>query len=155
MFLIPCTQVKMRKTDAGRVNKMHFKHIHSTFQSRSVQTHQSLILTDFNFAKIWKHSVWSPLAAFACSTVRWFWVKTQLVRTGHIHVRPCHRKVKFVVTIMHTIDHIHISCVNIFHHLHNVLKPIYVRPCHWDAVTSNDTVGQTWMSLAAWRNYDI
>ena len=35
----------------GRVNKMHFKHIYSTFQSISVQTHQSLLLIDFNFAK--------------------------------------------------------------------------------------------------------
>ena len=38
----------------GRVNKMHFKHIYSTFQSVSVQTHQSLMFI---------------LAAFASSTV--------------------------------------------------------------------------------------
>ena len=39
----------------GRVNKMLFKHIYSTFQSISlVQTHQkqSLMLMEFNFAKI-------------------------------------------------------------------------------------------------------
>ena len=52
----------------GRVNKMHLKHIYSTFQSISVQTHQSLMLIDFNFAKKWKHSDRPPLAAFACST---------------------------------------------------------------------------------------
>ena len=67
----------------GKVNKMRFKHIYSTFQSTSVQTHQSLMLIDFNAAKIWKHPDRPPLAAFACSTVNQLWVKTQLVRTGH------------------------------------------------------------------------
>ena len=67
----------------GRVNKMRFKHIYSTFQSISIQTHQSLMLIDFNFEKIWKHPDRPPLTAFACSTVRWLRVKTHLVRTGH------------------------------------------------------------------------
>ena len=67
----------------GRANKMRFKHIYSTFHSISVQTHQSLMLIDFNTAKIWKHPDRPPLAAFACSTVSQLWTKTQLVRTGH------------------------------------------------------------------------
>ena len=58
----------------GRVNKMRFEHIYSTFQSMSVQTHQSLMLIDFNFAKIWKHPDKPPLAAFAYSTVSWLQV---------------------------------------------------------------------------------
>ena len=70
----------------GRVNKMPFKHIYSTFQSILVQTHQSWMLIHFNFAKIWKHSFRPPPAAFAYSSVSWLWVKTQLVRTGHIYV---------------------------------------------------------------------
>ena len=36
----------------GRVNKTRFEHIYSTFQSISVQTHESLMFTDFNFAKM-------------------------------------------------------------------------------------------------------
>ena len=68
----------------GRVNKMHFKHTYSTFQSISVQTHESLMLIGFNFAKIWKHPERPPLAAFACSTVGQLQDKTQLVRMGHI-----------------------------------------------------------------------
>ena len=51
----------------GKVNKMHFKHIYSTFQNMSLQTHQSLLLIDFNFAKIWKHPDRPPLAAFAAA----------------------------------------------------------------------------------------
>ena len=54
---------------------MCFKHIYSTFQSISVQTHQSLMLIDFNFAKIWTHPDRPPRTAFACSTVSWLWVK--------------------------------------------------------------------------------
>ena len=70
----------------GRVNKIlnYFKHIYSTFQSISVQTHQSLMLIDFNFAKIGKHPDRPPLVAFACSTVSQLQVKIQLVRTGHL-----------------------------------------------------------------------
>ena len=67
----------------GMVNKICFKHIYSTFQSISVQTDQSLMLIDFNFAKIWKHPDRPPLTAFACSTASWVQVKTHLVRTGH------------------------------------------------------------------------
>ena len=67
----------------GRVNKMCFKHIYTTFQSISVQTHQSLMLIDFNFAKIRKHPDRPPLTAFACSTVSQLRVKTDLVRMGH------------------------------------------------------------------------
>ena len=63
---------------------MCFKHIYSTFQSISVQTHQSWMLIDFNFAKIWKHPDRPPLTAFACNTVSRLRVKTHLVRTGHI-----------------------------------------------------------------------
>ena len=68
----------------GRVNKMRFKHIYSTFQSISVQTHQILMLIDFNFAKLWKHPDRPSLAAFACSTVSRPRVKTQLMRTGQL-----------------------------------------------------------------------
>ena len=68
----------------GRVNKMHFKHIYSTFQSIYQCTHQNLMLTNFNFAKILKHPDRPPLAAFACSTVSPLRVKTQWVRKGHI-----------------------------------------------------------------------
>ena len=69
----------------GRVNKMHLKHIYSTFQSISVQTQQSLMLIDFNFAKtgntqIDPHWLLLPVA----HTVRWLRVKTQLVRMGHV-----------------------------------------------------------------------
>ena len=60
----------------GRVNKMCFKHIYSTFQSTSVQTHQSLMLIDFNFAKIGNHPERPPPTAFACSTVSRLRVKT-------------------------------------------------------------------------------
>ena len=67
----------------GKVNKMCFKHMYSTFQSISVQTLQSLMLIDFNFAKLWKHPDRPPLTAFACSTVSRLRVKTHLVRTGH------------------------------------------------------------------------
>ena len=70
----------------GRVNKMLFKHIYSTFQSISlVQMHQrqSLMIMDFNFAKIWKQPDRPPLIAFACSTVSRLWVKIHLVRTSH------------------------------------------------------------------------
>ena len=68
----------------GRVHKMRFKHSYSTSPSISVQTHQSWMLMDFNFAKIWKHPDRPLLAAFACSTVSccWLRVKTQLVGTG-------------------------------------------------------------------------
>ena len=47
------------------------------------------MLTDFNFAKIWKHPDRPPLAAFACSTVSRLRVKTQLVRTDHIYTTCC------------------------------------------------------------------
>ena len=67
----------------GKVNKMCFKYIYLTFQSISVQILQSLMLIDFNFAKIWKQPDRPPLTAFACSTVSRLWVKTHLVRTGH------------------------------------------------------------------------
>ena len=42
------------------------------------------MFTDFNFAKIWNHLDRPSLATFACSTVSWLWVKTQLLRMGHI-----------------------------------------------------------------------
>ena len=69
----------------GRVNKRHLKHIYSTFQSISVQTHQSLMLIDFNFSKtgntqIDPHWLLLPVA----HTVHWLRVKTQLVRMGHV-----------------------------------------------------------------------
>ena len=70
----------------GRVNKMCFKHYLFNFQSISVQTHQSLLLIDFNFAKIWKHPSRPPLTDFACSTVSRLQVKTHLVRMGHSHI---------------------------------------------------------------------
>ena len=70
----------------GRVNKLCFKHIYSTFQSISVQTHQSWMLIDFNVAKIWKHPDRPPLTAFAWSTVSWLQVKTHLERTGQFCV---------------------------------------------------------------------
>ena len=65
------------------VNQMRFKHIYSTFQSMSVQTHRSLMLIDFNCAKIWTHPNRPPLAAFTCTTVSRHRVKTQLLRTDH------------------------------------------------------------------------
>ena len=69
----------------GRVNKMRFKHIYSTFQSLSVQTHYNLMLTRFNFEKQQQQKQdRPPPAAFACSTVTQLRVKTQLVRTDHI-----------------------------------------------------------------------
>ena len=37
---------------------------------------------DFNITKIWQHPDRPPMAAFACSTVSWLRVKTQLVGTG-------------------------------------------------------------------------
>ena len=70
----------------GRVNKLCFKHIYSTFQSISVQTHQSWMLIDFNVAKIWKHPDRPPLTAFAWSTVSRLQVKTHLERTGQFCV---------------------------------------------------------------------
>ena len=79
---------------ADRVNKMCFKHIHSTFQSISVQIYQRLMLIDFIFAEIWKDLDRPTPTAFACSTVSWLRVKTHLVRMGHIcshtllHVHP-------------------------------------------------------------------
>ena len=53
------------------------------YHSISVQTHQSLMLIDINFIKIWKHPDGTPQAAFACSTISRLRVQTQLVRTGH------------------------------------------------------------------------
>ena len=73
--------LKWAKLMPGKVNKMCFKHIYSTFQSISVQTHQSLLLIDFNFAKIWKTPSRPPPTDFACSTVSQLQVKTHLVRT--------------------------------------------------------------------------
>ena len=78
--------MKWAKLMPGKVNKVCFKHIYSTFQSMSVQTHQGLILVDFNFTKDWKHPDRPPLTAFACSTVSQLRVKTRLVRTDHIWV---------------------------------------------------------------------
>ena len=79
----PSSQFKMSKIYAGRVNKMCFEHIYSTFQSMSVQTHQSLMLIDFNFAKIWKHPDRPLLAAFAYSTVSWFQVDSNGANRSH------------------------------------------------------------------------
>ena len=75
-----------------------------TFQSISVQTHQSLMLIEFNFAKIWKHPDRLPLAAFSCSTVSQLWVKTQLVRTGHIYGDCVHLKVKSIALVALVFD---------------------------------------------------
>ena len=72
---------------------MRFKLIYSTFQSISVQTHQDLMLINFNFAKILKHPGRPLRAAFACSTVIRLRAKTSFVRTGHGHLyllNPCH-----------------------------------------------------------------
>ena len=53
MFLTHALSFKWAKLMPIRVNKILFKHTDSTFPSISVQTHQSLMLIDFNFTKIW------------------------------------------------------------------------------------------------------
>ena len=71
---------------------MRFKHIYSTFRSISVQTHESLMLIGFIFAK-YSHkkaprwtppSPHAPPVAFACSAVSRLQIKTHFVRKGHI-----------------------------------------------------------------------
>ena len=100
----------------GRVNKMRFKHMYSTLQGISVQTHQCLMLIDFNFAKILKHSDRPLVAAFACSIVSWLRVKTELVRTGPLLLRYHVLYITILISVEAKVIHTsaHIPCLDHF-----------------------------------------